>query len=109
MTNQELNRAIAEIKGLDVEITGTEKVCTLFITNHKGRHPAHRIDYITDWNLLGPLVIELLGADWMPRDAGNSEFEWVSYRSASYNIKVVLDKDFGTATCLAYIKEFGGE
>lgn len=106
MTNQEINRRVAEIEGLKVWVQASGP--------HKGTVNAdgpldsiRTIDYINDWNLLGPLMLKLLKSTNLCIPMYNHiDDSWgiiTNIASKGYH------KEFGKALCLAYIKEFGGE
>lgn len=109
MTEAAINLKIAKSLRLDVEITGTEKVCTLFIIRNGVRHASYGIDYINDPAQREPLMMALLkklqGVKPYFEPLATkplNDLYWV-WRSKHFYI-YGADKHFGTALCLAFIE-----
>ena len=108
MNTQDLNKRIAEIKGISHHVFDSDPLGLVwFVSDEKGR--THVIDYITDNSLNHKLVVELLDKGWKAGLSRNF-YCWTppTYRTGKkINILNTANQDFKTATCLAYIEEFG--
>ena len=105
MTNQEINLRVAEIKGITVlAVNGEVFIAELFKVGRCYTGCSELLDYINNWNLLGPLEDELLDAAGWYLQKNNKEFLWTKVHR---DIISVRHKCRGKATCLAYIEEFG--
>ena len=112
MTNQEINLKIAKIEGYAL----SSGCCCFLIYRQLGAVTVTKngkpccVDYINDWNLLGPLVVKLLNKKWFLDTSANNDYQWCKLDGCNVIGQIFIeDKDFGKATCLAYIKEFGDE
>lgn len=103
MTPQEMNEAIAGIKGYfrlnDGSWAKHEENGDIFSAPDVP-------SYTTDWSLCGPLMERLIDADWIPTTAGEYGYEWTDTKPGT-TIVYVINKDLKLATCEAFIKELG--
>lgn len=59
------------------------------------------INYQNDWNYLGPLVLELSAVGWKYEVNDYLAHQWSKVGDMTFT-----DFHFGTATCMAWLKEF---
>jgi hypothetical protein len=103
MNTTQINLKIAEIKGLKpYPFEAANNDGSVWVNT--GKNFPEVFDYINDWNHLGPLVVELLDNKCSPKKWGHL-YHWYD----NDDLEIRKDKDFGLATCLAWLKEKGVE
>lgn len=109
MDNQEINKRIAEIKGLNpithesIDPFTGNSFKSVYRTLNGDRIGLPR-DYINDPALNRELELELMSNRWWPR---LDKEKYFYRRDVWWSPDIGKDKDFGKATALAWLEEFG--
>ncbi len=114
MTNQEINIAIDRGKGFPQIANPKTGECGVhWEYSPDSIEPAYiGPDYIGDWKLLGPLILDLPAVEQrLERPKYDERYEWSLEKTTDDGVEgtYIIDKNFGRATGLAYIEEFGDE
>jgi len=95
-----LNLEIAKVKGAEIiNVIDNIPYCKNVLFDKP-----QPFDYQNDWNYLGPLEDELLNAEWYLEKVGD-HYQWQHYEKRL----LISSEHRGTATCMAYLKEFSDE